>query len=72
MRTLKINIEDDVYSILQPIATINLYKILHPKGSFEITRRRYTGEWKVLLQTNNSVTLPIAPIGKAIEENWVL
>ncbi|WP_367865974.1 hypothetical protein [Pedobacter sp. WC2423] len=68
MRSLKINIENDVYSILHPIATINLYKIVHPKGSFEITRRRYTGEWKVLLQTNKSVTLPIAPIGKAIEE----
>jgi hypothetical protein len=68
MRSLKINIEDDVYSILHPISTINLYKIVHPKGSFEITRSRYTGEWKVLIQTNKSVTLPVAPIGKAIEE----
>ncbi|QNK61734.1 hypothetical protein H7F33_14380 [Pedobacter sp. PAMC26386] len=68
MRSLKINIEDDVYSILHPISTINLYKIVHQKGSFEITRSRYTGEWKVLIQTNNSVTLPVAPIGRAIEE----
>jgi len=68
MRSLKINIEDDVYSILQPISTINLYKIVYPKGSFEITRSRYTGEWKVLIQTNKSVTLPVEPIGKAIEE----
>ncbi|MBB6272568.1 hypothetical protein HDF26_003025 [Pedobacter cryoconitis] len=68
MRSLEINIEDDVYSILHPISTINIYKIVHLKGSFEITRARYTGEWKVLIQTNKSVTLPVAPIGKAIEE----
>ncbi|MBB6499944.1 hypothetical protein [Pedobacter cryoconitis] len=70
MRSLKVNIEEDVYSVLQPITTINLYKIVHNKGSFEITRSRHSGEWKVLIQTNHSVILPVAPIGKAIEEKF--
>jgi hypothetical protein len=69
MRSININVDKEVWSVEQPVSTINIYKIRHSKGSFEITRNRYSGKWKVLLQTNNDVELPLMPIGKAIEEN---
>lgn len=69
MRSININVDKEVWSVEQPVSTINIYKIRHPKGNFEITRNRYSGKWKVLLQTNEAVDLPLTPIGKAIEEN---
>lgn len=69
MKTIDINLNQEVYTVEQPISTINIYKITHPKGSFEITRNRYSGKWKVLVQSNRSAKLPLAPLGKAIEEN---
>lgn len=69
MKSIDISVNQEIYKVEQPVSTINIYKIIHPKGSFEITRNRYSGKWKVLMQTNRSVRLPLSPIGKAIEEN---
>jgi hypothetical protein len=68
MKTIKINVGEEVYKIVQIRPTINLYKILHKKGYFEITRDTYNGKWKVLMQNNQSETLPIHRIGQEIEE----
>lgn len=69
MKSIDISVNQEIYKVEQPVSTINIYKIIHPNGSFEITRNRYSGKWKVLMQTNRSVNLPLSPIGKAIEEN---
>lgn len=68
MKSININVNQEVYKIEQPVSTINIYKIIHLDGSFEITRNRYSGKWKVLLQSNGAAKLPLNPIGKAIEE----
>ncbi|HEY0177907.1 MAG TPA: hypothetical protein VGC08_16105 [Pedobacter sp.] len=69
MKSININVNQQNYKVEQPVSTINIYKIIHPEGSFEITRNRYSGKWKILMQTNRSAKLPLTPIGKAIEEN---
>lgn len=69
MKSIKINVKEENYLVEQAIPTINLYKIIHPKGSFEITRNRYSGKWKILMQSDSSIKLPLSPLGKAIEEN---
>lgn len=72
MKTVKINIGEENYKIIQHKPTINLYKILHLNGFFEITRNNYSGKWKVLMQNNQSATLPLMKIGKAIEEHFTI
>lgn len=67
MKSLNICIEKEDYKVVQPIDTINLYKIANSRGLFEITRNKHNGIWKVLIQSNLSVKLPIISIGKAIE-----
>lgn len=67
MKSIKIQIEQVAYEVVQSAPTLNLYKIFHPKGSFEMTRK-HSGEWKVLMQTQRSADMPLARIGKAIEE----
>ena len=69
MKTININIGEEIYKIIQHKPTINLYKILHLTGFFEITRNSHSGKWKVLMQNNESATLPLYKIGKAIEEH---
>lgn len=69
MKSIDISVNQEIYKVEQPVSTINIYKIIHTKGSFEITRNRYSGKWKVLMQSNRAVRLPLSPIGKAIEEN---
>lgn len=68
MKSLNVNIEKEIYKIIQPIATINIYKVANSRGFFEITRNKYNGEWKILVQSNTSNRLPLKPIGKVIEE----
>lgn len=68
MKSLNVNIEKEIYKIVQPISTINIYKVANSKGFFEITRNKYNGEWKILLQSNTSIKLPLKPIGKVIED----
>jgi len=67
MKSIQVNIEQEVYKVVQFVPTINLYQIFHPKGSFEMTRRN-TGEWKMLMQTSRRESLPLARIGQMIEE----
>lgn len=69
MKSINISVEKEIYRVEQPVSTINIYKIIHPKGSFEITRNRFSGKWKVLIQSNQLAKLPLKPLGKAIEEN---
>ena len=69
MKSINVNVNQEIYQVEQPVSTINIYKIIHSKGSFEVTRNRYSGKWKVLMQTNQAVKLPMTPLGKAIEEN---
>jgi len=68
MKTIKINVGEEIYKIIQIRPTINLYKILHTNGFFEITRDNHNGKWKVLLQNNQNATLPLNTIGQVIEE----
>jgi len=68
MKTIKINVGEEVYKIVQIRPTINLYKILHQNGYYEITRDNYNGKWKVLMQNHQNVPLPLHMIGQAIEE----
>jgi len=69
MKTININIDQQNYKVEQAFASINIYKISHQTGSFEITRNRYSGKWKVLIQSNKMLSLPLTSIGRAIEEN---
>lgn len=69
MKSIHINVDQEIYKVEQPVSTINIYKIIHQKGFYEITRNRFSGKWKVLLQTEYSANFPLGPIGKAIEEN---
>lgn len=69
MNTIQISIEKEEYQVIQKVPTLNLYKIAHSLGIFEITRNPYNGIWKVLLQTNRALQLPLYSIGKAIEAN---
>jgi len=68
MKIIEINIDQKSYKIVQIRPTINLYKILHLDGSFEVTRNNYSGTWKILMQNNKSAKLPLQKIGRAIEE----
>lgn len=72
MKTIKINIGEEIYKVIQHTPTINLYKILHLNGFFEITKNNYSGKWKVLMQNNKAATLPLIKIGKAIEEHFTI
>lgn len=72
MKTVEINIKKKVYKVEQPIETINLYKITLPKGLAEISRNRYSGEWRVLSKSKSSLRLPLEPIVRAIEENLTI
>jgi len=67
MKSIQIKIEQEIYKIVQSPPTINLYQVFHPKGKFEMTRR-YSGEWKVLMQNKRWDSIPLLHIGKAIEE----
>ncbi|MET1054532.1 MAG: hypothetical protein ABWY16_04430 [Pedobacter sp.] len=69
MKSIHINVDQEIYKVEQAVSTINIYKIIHQKGFYEITRNRFSGKWKVLLQTDSSENFPLGPIGKAIEEN---
>ena len=69
MRSININIGQELYKVVHPVATINIYKVANSKGFFEITRNKYNGEWRILVQSNTTVKLPIQPIGKEIEEH---
>jgi hypothetical protein len=69
MKTISISVNQETYKIEQPVSTINIYKIIHQKGFCEITRNRFSGKWKMLIQTDHSAKLPLRVIGKAIEEN---
>jgi hypothetical protein len=69
MKSINISVDQETYKVEQPVATINIYKIIHPKGLCEITRNRYSGKWKVLLQSDYAKDFPLGSIGKAIEEN---
>jgi len=68
MKSIKINIGEEIYKIIQIRPTLNLYKILHMNGFFEITKDTHNGKWKVLIQDNQNVKLPLGTIGQAIEE----
>jgi len=68
MKSINISVDEEIYHVEQPVSTINIYKIIHGQGSFEITRNRFSGKWKVLVQTDRTAKLPLTPIGKAIEE----
>jgi len=68
MKSINISVDEEIYHVEQPVSTINIYKIIHGQGSFEITRNRFSGKWKVLVQTDQNAKLPLTPIGKAIEE----
>jgi len=69
MKSININVGQEIYKVEQAVSTINIYKIIHQKGFYEITRNRFSGKWKVLLQAEDSAIFPLGPIGKAIEEN---
>ena len=69
MKTVEISFKKKTYKVEQPISTINLYKITHPNGLIEITRNKYSGEWKVLCKSQPTLRVPMEPIVKAIEEN---
>ena len=68
MKSIKINVGKEIYKIIQIRPTLNLYKILHMNGFFEITKDTHNGKWKVLIQDNQNVPLPLGTIGQAIEE----
>ena len=72
MKSIKINIGEELYKIIQIRPTLNLYKILHLSGFFEITKDTYNGKWKVLIQNNQNATLPIGMIGQVIEERLMV
>ncbi|SDZ90837.1 hypothetical protein [Pedobacter hartonius] len=69
MRSINIRVNHEIYKVEQLVSTINIYKIIHSKGFYEITRNRFSGKWKLLVQTDHSAELPLTSIGKAIEEN---
>lgn len=69
MKSINISVDQEIYKVEHPVSTINIYKIFHQKGFYEITRNRFSGKWKVLLQTEDSANFPLGSIGKAIEEN---
>lgn len=70
MKSININVGEEIYKIIQLTPTINLYKILHLGELFEVTRNNYNGTWKILIQNNEAATLPLRTIGQAIEENF--
>lgn len=72
MKSIKINVGEESYKIIQIRPTVNLYKILHMNGFFEITKDSYYGNWKVLMQNNQNATLPIRTIGEIIEERLMV
>jgi hypothetical protein len=69
MKSIHINVDQETYKVEQPVSTINIYKIIHQKAFYEITRSRFSGKWKVLLQKGYAANFPLSLIGKAIEEN---
>lgn len=71
MKIININVGQEIYKVIQHAPTVNLYKILHLDEFFEVTRNNYSGTWKVLIQNNETATLPLHMIGKAIEENFI-
>lgn len=68
MKSIKVNVGEEIYKIIQIRPTLNLYKILHMNGFFEITKDTHNGKWKVLIQNNQNATLPLSTIGEVIEE----
>jgi hypothetical protein len=72
MKSIKINVGEESYKIIQIRPTLNLYKILHMNGFFEITKDTYNGNWKVLMQNNRNAQLPLAPIGQIIEDRLMV
>jgi hypothetical protein len=69
MKSINISVEQEIYKVEQAVSTINIYKIIHQTGFYEITRNRFSGKWKVLMQADDSAIFPLGLIGKAIEEN---
>lgn len=67
MKSIQINVGQEIFKIVQSAPSINLYQVFHPKGRFEMTRK-YSGEWKVLMQNKRTEDMPLHHIGKAIEE----